>query len=386
MKPNAIRRLDRGPRVFYDLVVLAAIAMAVFVLASTFHIHQRFDTWGQEHWPWGVTRIDEWMFVFVVLAFGFGLFSLRRWNDLRADITERKRLEEDLLKFKLGIERSGEGIFITDRDGIIIYINPAFEKIYGFSREEALGKTPRILKSGTLPPEVYKQFWGTIQAKEVMSGEIVNRTSDGRLLTAYSSVNPILNEGGDIIGYLAIQRDITENKRMEEDLRALSLVDELTGLYNRRGFVTLAQQQVKLANRLKRKDFLVFVDLDYLKWINDTFGHPKGDEALVESADILKNTFRESDIVARIGGDEFAVLTVETADANIEAISARLQGNLKDHQDRGDRGFPLSMSVGITRYDPEHPCSIDELLAKADQLMYQQKRIRKNHLVSGEKV
>ena len=384
MKPNAVRRPDKRPRVIYDLIVLATIALAVFVSASIFHIHQRFATWGWEHWPWGVARIDEWLFGFVVLSLGFGFFSLRRWNDLRADIAERKRLEEDLLKFKLGIERSGEGIFITDRDGAIIYVNPAFEKIYGFRREEALGKTPRILKSGTLSPEVYKQFWDTIQAKEVMSGEIVNRASDGRLLTAYSSANPILKDDGDIIGYLAIQRDITEQKRMEEDLRALSLVDELTGLYNRRGFVTLAQQQLRVANRLKRKDYLVFIDMDQMKWINDTFGHPKGDQALIAAAQILKNTFRESDIVARIGGDEFAVLTVETADANTEVINARLQENIKDHQGRGGYGFPLSMSVGITRYDPEHPCSIDELLARADQLMYQQKRARKNQTGSGE--
>jgi diguanylate cyclase (GGDEF)-like protein/PAS domain S-box-containing protein len=378
MKPNTIRRLDKRPRVFYDLVVLAMVALAVFVLASVFHIPQSFEAWGREHWPGWRTRIDEMVFVFIVLTLGFGLFSLRRWNDLRAEIAERKRLEEDLLKFKLGIERSGEGIFITDRDGAIIYTNPAFERIYGFSREEALGKTPRILKSGTLPPEAYNQFWDTILAKKVMSGEIINKTKEGRLLYTYNSANPILNEEGNIIGFLAIQRDITENKRMEEDLRALSLVDELTGLYNRRGFVTLAQQQLKLANRLKRKDFLVFVDLDHMKWINDTFGHQKGDEALVEAAEILKNTFRESDIVARIGGDEFAVLTVETADADIEAINARLQGNIKGHQGKGDCRFPLSMSVGITRYDPEYPCSIDELLAKADKLMYEQKRDRKD--------
>lgn len=383
-KHNAIRDYRKKPRAFYDLVILAILAMTVFVFAAALHINQTFEGWARGHGPWLRTRIDELAIVFVVLAFGFGVFSLRRWNDLRANIAERKRLEEDLLKFKLGIERSGEGIFIADREGTLIYVNPAFEKIYGFSREEVLGKTPRILKSGTLPPEVYQQFWGTILAKKVMSGEIINKTKDGRLLCAYSSANPILNEEGDIIGFLAIQRDITENKRMEEDLRALSLVDELTGLYNRRGFVTLAQQQLKLANRLMRKDFLVFVDLDHMKWINDTFGHQKGDEALVEAADILKNTFRESDIVARIGGDEFAILTVETEDADIEAINTRLQGNIKCHQGKGHCSFTLSMSVGITRYDPEHPCSIDELLAKADKLMYEQKRDRKDpSLVAG---
>jgi len=382
-KYNAIRDYRKRPRAFYDLVILAVLAVTGFVFAAALHINRTLEGWARGHGPWLRTRIDEWAIGFVVLAFGFGVFSLRRWNDLRADIAERRRLEEDLLKFKLGIERSGEAIFLTDREGTLIYVNPAFEKIYGFSREDVLGKTARILKSGTLPAEVYQQFWDTILSKKVMSGEIVNKTKDGRLLHAYSSANPILNECGDIIGYLAIQRDITEQKRLEEDLRALSLVDELTGLYNRRGFVTLAQQQLKLANRLMRKDFLVFVDLDRMKWINDTFGHQKGDEALVEAADILKNTFRESDIVARIGGDEFAILTVETEDADVEAINTRLQGNIKGHQGKGQGSFTLSMSVGITRYDPEHPCSIDELLAKADKLMYAQKRDRNDPSLVG---
>jgi len=382
-KHNAIRNYRKRPRAFYDLVILAILAVTVFVFAAALHINQTLEGWARGHDPWVRARIDELMIVFVVLAFGFGVFSLRRWNDLRADIAERKRLEADLIKFKLGIERSGEAIFLTDREGTLIYVNPAFEKIYGFSREDVLGKTARILKSGTLPAEVYQQFWDTILSKKVMSGEIINKTKDGRLLHAYSSANPILNEEGEIIGFLAIQRDITENKRMEEDLRALSLVDELTGLYNRRGFVTLAQQQLKLANRLMRKDFLVFVDLDHMKWINDTFGHQKGDEALVEAADILKNTFRESDIVARIGGDEFAILTVETEDADVEAINTRLQGNIKGHQGKGQGSFTLSMSVGITRYDPEHPCSIDELLAKADKLMYEQKRDRNDPSLVG---
>jgi PAS domain-containing protein len=128
-KHNAIRNYRKRPRAFYDLVILAILAVTVFVFAAAFHINQTFEGWARGHGPWLRTRIDEWAIVFVVLAFGFGVFSLRRWNDLRADIAERKRLEADLIKFKLGIERSGEGVFITDRDGIIIYVNPAFENI-----------------------------------------------------------------------------------------------------------------------------------------------------------------------------------------------------------------------------------------------------------------
>ncbi|MDO8727519.1 MAG: PAS domain S-box protein [Candidatus Methanoperedens sp.] len=132
------------------------------------------------------------------------------------DITKRKLAEYELSKFKLGIERSNEAIFITDIDGTIIYINPAFENLYGFNREETLGKTPRIIKSGLLPSESYKPFWDTLLSKKVVSGELINKTKDGRLLNIEGSANPIMNDKGNIIGFLAIQRDITEHKRIVE--------------------------------------------------------------------------------------------------------------------------------------------------------------------------
>ncbi len=145
------------------------------------------------------------------------------------DITERKHAEEELLKFKLGIERSDEAIFITNIDGTIIYVNPTFEKLYGYRREEALGKTPRILKSGLLPSEAYKQFWDTLLAKKVVKGELINKTSDGRLINIEGTANPILDDNGSIIGFLAIQRDISERKRAEEEKdRLLKAIDSST--------------------------------------------------------------------------------------------------------------------------------------------------------------
>lgn len=119
------------------------------------------------------------------------------------------------MKFKLGVERAGEIIFITQMDGIIIYANPMFEKVYGFSKEETLGKTPRILKSGTLPQQVYQQFWDTLLAGKIQAGEIINKTKDNRLLTIESTSSPISDETGKMIGFLAIQRDITERKTIE---------------------------------------------------------------------------------------------------------------------------------------------------------------------------
>jgi PAS domain S-box-containing protein len=135
------------------------------------------------------------------------------------DITERKRAEEDLLKFKLGIERSNDAFFLTDPEGVITYVNPAFEKIYGFSREEAIGRTPRILKSGLIPQDRYQHFWTALLAKKSVAGEIVNKTKDGRLIDIAGDNTPILDEQENIIGFLAVHRDITEHKRAEEALR-----------------------------------------------------------------------------------------------------------------------------------------------------------------------
>ncbi|HEX7588095.1 MAG TPA: diguanylate cyclase, partial [Anaerolineae bacterium] len=165
-----------------------------------------------------------------------------------------------------------------------------------------------------------------------------------------------------------------ERQRLQAELGALSLRDSLTGLVNRRGFMTLAEQALKMAHRTQRGMFLLFGDLDGLKSINDTLGHAKGDAALGETAAILKESFRESDILARLGGDEFAVLAVESAEDSAGILSTRLRKNLAAHNACANRPFHLSLSVGITRYDPAAPCSIDNLMAGADKLMYEQKK------------
>ncbi len=167
--------------------------------------------------------------------------------------------------------------------------------------------------------------------------------------------------------------------RAEETLLILSLTDDLTGLYNRRRFFVLTEQYLKVAVRTKKRLLLLFIDVDDLKWINDHHGHNEGDQALIDFAKILKQSFRESDIIARIGGDEFVVLFVIT-DENSERLLARLQENLVDFNSQRSRGYPLSISVGAAQFDPEHPISIDELLSKADASMYAQKRKkRKSH-------
>jgi diguanylate cyclase (GGDEF)-like protein len=166
----------------------------------------------------------------------------------------------------------------------------------------------------------------------------------------------------------------------QEKLRDLSLRDELTKLYNRRGFFTLAEYQVKIAKRMNNEIMLLYIDVNDLKWINDTFGHREGDRTLIDAANILKGTFRESDIIARIGGDEFAAFLFGASQEASEVPAKRLQKHIDDFNAQRNRKYTLKLSTGIVSYDYKHPFSIDELLGQADRLMYEEKRKKSERL------
>jgi diguanylate cyclase (GGDEF)-like protein len=188
-----------------------------------------------------------------------------------------------------------------------------------------------------------------------------------------SGAREFINKPFSISEFLIRFDKMMRDHKGEEALLALSLIDELTGLYNRRRFFVLTDQYLKLSVRTKKRLLLLFIDMDNLKWTNDHHGHNEGDQALIDLANILKKTFRESDIIARIGGDEFVVLS-ESTDENGEIVLTRLYENIEDHNAKGSRCYTLSISVGTTQFDPKYPVSIDELLSKADALMYAQKR------------
>jgi two-component system, cell cycle response regulator len=169
---------------------------------------------------------------------------------------------------------------------------------------------------------------------------------------------------------------------LDRELRSLALADDLTGLYNRRAFLTLASQQLKLSRRNAQGLLLFFVDVDNLKHINDTFGHHEGDLAILRVADTLEDCFRDSDIIARIGGDEFVVLALDTSGESQEAILRRLKMALEASNARESR-YELSLSVGVAKFDPKHPVSLGDLVSIADRMMYSEKRDRRNRRMSG---
>jgi diguanylate cyclase (GGDEF)-like protein len=164
-----------------------------------------------------------------------------------------------------------------------------------------------------------------------------------------------------------------ERQDMRMELQSLSLKDDLTGLHNRRGFLTLAEQQMKLSRRNRTSSLLLFLDLDQLKHINDTFGHAEGNRAIAEAADVLRGCFRQSDILARLGGDEFAALAVNSS-SDEGSVRARLRDALDEVNAKPDRAYPLEFSAGVLQCGPGDDRSVETLLERADALMYEEKR------------
>lgn len=168
-------------------------------------------------------------------------------------------------------------------------------------------------------------------------------------------------------------RHAIERHRLFSALRSLSLIDDLTGLYNRRGFSDLGEQYLKLARRSGRGVTMVYLDLDRFKTINDSLGHHVGDRALIKVADILRATFRRSDIIARLGGDEFGVLALEAADESSESLVERLRERVLDYNDSSPEPYTLSVSIGMAHHDDDPRVRLEDLVAEADSAMYREK-------------
>ncbi len=303
------------------------------------------------------------------------------------DITERKLAEDALRESESRVraitDSAQDAILMMDPEGLISYWNPAAERILGYTRSEAIGQNLHTFIVPAHYHEAHKAAFPIFQREGQGAAigktlDLEARRKDGKEISVQLSLSAIHMKGAwHAVGIL---RDITERKLMEKEILNLSITDQLTGLHNRRGFLSLAEQQIKIAERNKRSMLLFFADLDGLKWINDTLGHEEGDKALKEAATVLRETFRTSDIIARLGGDEYAALAVDVSEANAEIFTARLQSLIDTRNNQENRRYRLSISVGCSYYNPENPGSIDELIASADKLMYAQKQSKKNLL------
>ncbi len=255
------------------------------------------------------------------------------------------------------------------QDFIYLHVNRSFEELTGL--KNVVGKKVTEVIPGFREdyPEVFE-----IYGRVALTGQPEKFEIYVKSFAAWLSISVYSTEKNH---FTAVFENISARIKAEEELRSMSLTDDLTGLYNRRGFFTVAEKLGQIAMRQKKGAFLLYADLDGLKKINDTWGHHEGDFALIHMADILKATFRESDVIARISGDEFVVFPAGTTDEDTQIVLARLQKNIDAHNANQNKGFKLSMSCGLSYFDPENPASMEKLLSRADKLMYEQKNIKR---------
>ncbi|MFN6528164.1 sensor domain-containing diguanylate cyclase [Nostoc sp. ChiSLP03a] len=193
---------------------------------------------------------------------------------------------------------------------------------------------------------------------------------------SYQQLDALRRLSRQAIAQIELIQEVRYRKQAEIEGRQLSLTDELTGLHNRRAFLLMAAQQLKIAHRMKVFCWVMFIDLDGLKQINDTLGHDMGDTLIIDAGRLLRQSFRSSDIVARLGGDEFVVF-ISSYFKDADSIQARLQTNIANFNQQQNRSYKLSMSIGIERYSPESNMSLEQLIVRSDKLMYAQKRLKR---------
>ena len=293
------------------------------------------------------------------------------------DITVRKKAEEQIRLDKEEWEQTFDTmpdiVAVIDNNHVIRRANKALAAKLCVARDELIGKCCYITICGIEKP--FSDCPGIMAIKtgrECIEERYVEKWKGHYIMSATPMFACC---DGNTSCFVEVCRDISEQKQMEKKLSEAANTDILTGLYNRRGFITLTEHKLREADRENRKLILIFVDLDDMKKINDNFGHEEGDRALADTASILKRSFRESDVLGRLGGDEFAVLLTKPSEGDIEQIICEhIQQNLKRHNEQSGRPYQLSISIGITHYNPADPCTINELLTAADKQMYIKKR------------
>lgn len=284
----------------------------------------------------------------------------------------------DLRLLSVAMETAANAIFVTDAEGKIEFVNPAFERLSGYSSEEALGQTPRILKSGRQEDSFYRDLWKTILVGTAWSGRVVNRRKDGELFTVTQTVTPIADGEGRITHFVAIHEDVTAQVEAEERVFHLARHDFLTDLPNRYSLTDRLEHQTRVAARTGRMLAVLMLDLDHFKGVNDSFGHTTGDKLLVEVAGRLSAIVREVDLLARLGGDEFAIVQTDPASPDsVAELATRLIATLASPFELENQRVYIGASIGIAISPPAEP-DPEELLKQADLALFKAKEDGRN--------
>ena len=286
--------------------------------------------------------------------------------ELRADEKQQALLARAL-------EGAANAILVADRDGRIVWVNAAFCRQSGYAREELIGRTPRLLKSGKQGPEFYRSLWESVLSGRPWQGELVERRRDGSVYTVSQVISPLLDARSRVTHFMAIQHDISASVRERDEIRQLAYHDSLTGLPNRALFLQLLSQAIRSADNERRRLAVLFLDLDYFKNVNDALGHAAGDRLLVAVADRLRAAVRKTDTVARMSGDEFTILLPDLDATEVaRALARKLLASIAQPFGLAEQKIETGVSIGIGVY-PEDGDTAETLLACADAAMYRAK-------------
>jgi diguanylate cyclase (GGDEF)-like protein/PAS domain S-box-containing protein len=306
----------------------------------------------------------------------------RHVEELNHHIREQERisraLQESEAHFRGSFDYAAIGMALVSTGGRWLRVNNSLCELVGYSEPELLSKSfPDLTHPDDLDHNL--SYVEQLLAGTILSCQMEKRYlhRNGHVVWVLLSASLVRDAQGEPLHFLTQIQDITERKRAEEALKSLSLVDELTGLYNRRGFLAFAEHHYNQVRRAHKRLMVFYADLDGMKQINDTYGHKEGDAALVKTANILRETFRDSDVIARIGGDEFTILATGASDDNSESICARLQENIRRFNLQDSHRYNLSLSIGVAHFSSSSAFSIEELMTQADEAMYRNKRRKK---------
>lgn len=294
------------------------------------------------------------------------------------NVSERKKADEKIKLISRVFTDTHEGVLITDSKGLVVDVNPAFCEITGYQRQEVLGKSPSILRSGKQTKEFYQDMWSQIEANGYWQGEIWNRKKTGELYAELLTISSLFNDEAEVVNYIGLFTDITENKKQQEKLSQMAHYDLLTGLPNRVLFVDRFKQAIAHSNRSGCKLAVCYLDLDNFKPVNDNYGHAAGDSLLIDVAERIAASIREGDTVSRQGGDEFALLINDVhTNAHCEEAVQRVINALESPCVIEGVEHEITASIGVAIY-PDDDNDIDTLVRHADNAMYQAKLSGKN--------
>lgn len=268
-------------------------------------------------------------------------------------------------------------IWRTGPEGRFTFLNPAWERNSGYRTEEMIGRPFSEFQVPEAAEHYINAFRNCLIGQPIIGLETAYYSKDGRETCLAINMIPLVDAEGTVTGTQGTAFDITERKHADDLLQYISAKDELTGLYNLHTFLSMTEQQLKSAGREKKKMLIIYGGVDGMEAVNTIHGRDAGDTLLIDAANILRKTFREADILARTGGDEFVISTLVTSEDHEALIMERLHENIDAYNGNKSGALTLSMSFGTSLYDPDDPVSIQDVLSRADDTMHEEKLIKK---------